>query len=111
MAVERATTILQNTFGFSSFRPGQLEATVGSLHVRDVFVRMATGAGKSIPMFLVPLSHSIKAVGIIISPLNSLMDEQVSNFRTYQVKNYTLQCRSLSSTSWVYPHSEHRIPV
>ena len=77
MAVEKATAVLQNTFGHSSFRPGQLEAVVGALHGRDVFARMATGAGKSLPMFVVPLSYSAKAVGVVISPLNSLMDEQV----------------------------------
>ena len=30
-------------------------------------------------MFLVPRAYSDTAVGIIISPLNSLMDEQVTN--------------------------------
>ena len=77
LAVEKATVVLQNTFGHSSFRPGQLEAIVGALHGRDVFARMATEAGKSLPMFVVPLSYSVKAVGVVISPLNSLMDEQV----------------------------------
>ena len=47
------------------------------LHGKDVLVRMATVAGKSLTMFLVPLYHSPKAVGLIVSPLNSLMDEQV----------------------------------
>jgi len=50
-----------------------------ALHGKDVFVRMATGAGKSLAMFLVPLAYSNVAVGVIISPLNSLMDEQVSS--------------------------------
>ena len=74
MAVDRATGALQGTFGYTAFRPGQLEAIVSALHGKDVLVRMATGAGKSLAMFLVPLSHSPKAVGLIVSPL---MDEQV----------------------------------
>ena len=44
---------------------------------QDVFVRMATGSGKSLCMFLVPLSHSSTAMGIIISPLKALMEQQV----------------------------------
>ena len=47
------------------------------LHGNDVFVRMATGAGKSLCMFLAPLSVSEHAMGVIISPLNGLMDQQV----------------------------------
>ena len=70
---------LATVFGFQSFRPGQLESVLPALHGKDVFVRMATGAGKSVAMFIVPLAYSSMAVGVIISPLNSLMDEQVSN--------------------------------
>jgi ATP-dependent helicase YprA (DUF1998 family) len=42
-----------------------------------VFVRMATGSGKSLCMFLVPLAVSDSGMGIVISPLNALMDQQV----------------------------------
>ena len=47
------------------------------LHGHDVFVRMRTGGGKSICMFLPPLAISNTAVGIIVSPLVSLMEQQV----------------------------------
>ena len=95
MAVEKANAVLRNTFGHSSFRPEQLEAIVGALHGRDVFVRMATGAGKSLPMFAVPLSYSAKAVGVVINPLNSLMDEQVCAFRNGSCGYGPVQHRSL----------------
>ena len=70
-------TTLQSVFGFTSFCSGQLDAIVPALHGRDTFVQMATGGGKSICMFIVPLLYSSTACAIIISPLNSLMDEQV----------------------------------
>ena len=68
---------LQKYFTFSSFRPGQMEAALSVLHGQDVFVRMATGSGKSLCMFLGPLSKSDVAMGVIISPLNGLMQQQV----------------------------------
>ena len=69
--------ILQKYFGFSSFKPGQLEAVLAILHGRDVFVRIATGGGKSICMFLPVLTISTSAIGIVVSPLVGLMDQQV----------------------------------
>ena len=45
------------------------------LHGNDVFVRMATGAGKSPCMFLASLVVSGRAMGVI-SPLNGLTDQQ-----------------------------------
>ena len=69
--------ILQKYFGFSSFKPGQLEAVLAILHGHDVFVRIATGGGKSICMFLPVLTISTSAIGIIVSPLVGLMDQQV----------------------------------
>ena len=55
---------LRRYFGYQSFRPGQLEALLPVLHGHDVFVRMRTGGGKSICMFLPPLAISNTAVGI-----------------------------------------------
>lgn len=71
---------LHKYFSFPAFRDGQLDALLPVLHGRDVFVRMATGAGKSLCMFLAPLAVSESAVGVVVSPLNGLMEQQVSNF-------------------------------
>ena len=73
----RLTVSLQQHFKFDTFRPGQLEALLPLMHGQDVFVRMATGAGKSLCMFLAPLALSDEAIGVVISPLNALMDQQV----------------------------------
>ena len=66
---------LKTYFEFGCFRPGQLEAVLLALHGRDVFVRIPTGGGKSLCMFLVALSYESDTLGVIISPLIGLMDE------------------------------------
>ena len=48
------------------------------LHCKDVFVRMATSYGKSLCMFVPPLAVSSDSMAVVISPLNALMDQQVS---------------------------------
>ena len=75
---DKLQDVLQKYFSFSSFRDGQLEALIPLLHGRDVFARMATGSGKSVCMFLGPLALSDSAIGLVISPLNGLMEQQVS---------------------------------
>ena len=68
---------LKRFYKFTGFRPGQLEAMLPVLHCKDVFVRMATGSGKSLCMFLPPLAISDSSLAVIISPLIGLMDQQV----------------------------------
>lgn len=77
-AVQNLQSVLHNTYGHTEFRPGQLDATLAALHGQDVFIRMSTGAGKSLCMFLPPLAMSSSSMGVVISPLNCLMDEQVT---------------------------------
>ena len=78
---------LQKYFKFPGFRPGQLDALLPALHGKDVFVRMATGAGKSLCIFLPPLAVSDSAIGVVISPLNGLMDQQVGS-EIYKQKSF-----------------------
>ena len=65
---------LQRLFQHNDFRPGQLASTLAATHGRDVFVRMATGAGKSLCLFLGPIAVSGSAMG---GPQIGLMDQQV----------------------------------
>ena len=74
----RLQLTLQKYFGHQNFRPGQETAVLSVLHGHDTYVRMATGSGKSICMFLPALVHSDSACTIVISPLIALMDDQVN---------------------------------
>ena len=73
----KARDTLTKHFKFADLRPGQLAALMPVLNGRDVLVRMATGAGKSLCIYLVPLAMGPSAGGVLISPLNGLMDQQV----------------------------------
>lgn len=75
--VQALTEALCKYFKYKDFRPGQLSSTVAVCHCCDVFVRMATGAGKSLCLFVLPLAIGDPAMGIIISPPIALMDQQV----------------------------------
>ena len=78
-AQSKLKSSMRRYFGFSSFQPGQLETMLPLMHGEDVFARMATGAGKSLCMFLPPLALSDSACGVVISPLVGLIEQQVHN--------------------------------
>jgi len=66
---------LYRHFGFSSFRPGQLQALQTVLGGRDMLVVMPTGAGKSL-CYQLPALLSPRPT-LVISPLIALMKDQV----------------------------------
>ncbi len=71
--------ILKKYFGYDTFREHQLEVIQKIIDGKDAFVLMPTGIGKSI-CFQIP-SIIRDGVGLVISPLIALMQDQVGALR------------------------------
>ena len=73
--MKRAQDILQKTFGYDDFRHHQADIIQSLLNGEDALVLMPTGGGKSLCYQIPAMVH--EGVGIIISPLIALMQDQV----------------------------------
>ncbi|MFT5349942.1 MAG: ATP-dependent DNA helicase RecQ [Gammaproteobacteria bacterium] len=84
MNMDTAVEVLKTTFGYDHFRDSQKDVIASLLAGEDALVLMPTGAGKSlcyqIPAIVRP------GVGVVISPLIALMQDQVSALLQLGVK-------------------------
>lgn len=73
--IAEAEKVLQTYYGFPAFRPGQKETISNILQFNNTLAVMPTGGGKSI-CYQIP-GMTLDGIAIIISPLISLMKDQV----------------------------------
>lgn len=76
--------VLKTVFGFDGFREKQQEIIQTVLDGRDAFVLMPTGSGKSI-CYQIP-SIILNGVGLVVSPLIALMQNQVEALRQHGIR-------------------------
>ena len=79
MMLNKARQVLQKFYGYEDFRPGQKKVVESLLNRNDTVAIMHTGAGKSI-CFQIP-ALLFEGVTLVISPLISLMKDQVDSLR------------------------------
>ena len=80
--------ILKRYWGYDSFRPMQREIIESVLAGHDTLGLLPTGGGKSIT-FQVP-AMAIDGLTLVITPLISLMKDQVDNLREIGIRAYNL---------------------
>ena len=92
MAMKEAINGAIRTLGYTALRSEQLQAVERFVSGRDVLVSLPTGCGKSLCYGCLPLvfdslrSLQQRSIVVAVSPLNSLMQDQVASFTTRGLK-------------------------
>ncbi|MBU0467751.1 MAG: DNA helicase RecQ [Candidatus Omnitrophica bacterium] len=89
--------ILKSTFGYDTFRPLQEKCILSVLDKKDTLLIMPTGGGKSLCYQIPALIFS--GLTVVISPLISLMKDQVSQLKELGVESEVINS-SLSNDEY-----------
>ena len=82
-------TVLHDVFGYSAFRGEQAEIVAQVISGGDALVLMPTGGGKSLCYQVPALVRP--GLGVVVSPLIALMQDQVEALRQLGVRAAALQ--------------------
>ncbi|KGK85985.1 DNA helicase RecQ [Clostridium sp. HMP27] len=82
--LQKAKELLKKYYGYSEFRIGQEKSITSILNREDTLAIMPTGAGKSI-CYQIP-SLILDGITLVISPLISLMKDQVDSLNDMGIK-------------------------
>jgi ATP-dependent DNA helicase RecQ len=109
--IARAKDALQKYFGFQDFRGGQEKVIQSLLNGQDTLTIMPTGAGKSITYQIPALL--LEGVTLVISPLISLMKDQVDSLQETGVSgtfiNSSLSSREVWSRIQKIEYGEYKL--
>jgi len=106
MAITSIDQTLVDVFGYNSFRPYQREIIEKLIAGEDAFVLMPTGGGKSL-CFQIPALHR-PGVAIVVSPLISLMKDQIDTLQANGVKAACYNSSLLASEARYVLQQLHR---
>jgi ATP-dependent DNA helicase RecQ len=94
----RLDDVLARTFGHAGFRPGQQPIVECAMEGHDLLAVMPTGSGKSLcyqlPAVLLP------GLTLVVSPLISLMKDQVDELRRRGVAAFALHSMQTAEDRW-----------
>jgi ATP-dependent DNA helicase RecQ len=100
--MDRALDILEQVFGYKSFRSHQAKIVETLIAGRDALVLMPTGGGKSLCYQIPALVRP--GTGIVVSPLIALMQDQVDALKAVGVRaaylNSTLDRQTQEQIEW-----------
>ncbi|XP_019439561.1 PREDICTED: uncharacterized protein LOC109345181 [Lupinus angustifolius] len=101
--MESMSSVLKKYFGFADYRPYQKDVIQKIIEKKDCLVVMATGSGKSLCYQVPPLV--VKKTGIVVSPLISLMQDQVMALKQRGVRAEYIGSTQMDNT--IQTRAEH----